>query len=208
MKKTFASQKSFFVIGLTGSIGMGKTTAAKILKGLGLSVFDADKAVHALMRKGGKAVKPIATLFPEAVESGAIQRRKLGHAVFQDPGRLKKLEKILHPLVRGDERAFLARARRRGGAAVLEIPLLFETGAEKLCDVVFCVTAPRAVQRERVLKRRGMTPSKFEAILKRQMPDKEKRKRADVVIDTSKGLAPTRRKIEKIVKKLQEKKHA
>ncbi|MDD5585831.1 MAG: dephospho-CoA kinase [Alphaproteobacteria bacterium] len=199
--------KKLMVLGLTGSIGMGKSTAANILRGFGLSVYSADAAVHALLKRGGKAVKPVARLFPGTLKKGAIDRDLLGRTVFAAPGKLRRLEQILHPLARAAERSFLAKARKEGArAAVLEIPLLFETKAEKRCGATLCVTATKAVQKRRVMKRPGMTAAKFRAILKQQMPDREKRRRADYVINTAKGQAATRRALARIWKILQESK--
>ncbi len=173
------------VLGLTGSIGMGKTTAARALRRLGVPVHDADAAVHRLMRRGGAAVRAVEAAFPGVSEAGAVDRKRLGARVFQDPPALRRLEAILHPLVRRSSRAFLRRAARGGLAvAVLDIPLLFETGGEAHCDAVMVVSAPEFVQRARVLARPGMTPARLEAILARQLPDREKRARADFIIDT------------------------
>ena len=196
------------ILGLTGGIGMGKSTAAKILRGFGLPVHNSDDAVHALLKKGGKAVKLVAKLFPDAHKGGAIDRKIVGRAVFKDPRKLKKLEKILHPLVREAEGEFARRARaKKIPAIVLEIPLLFETGAERRCDATLCVTAPKAVQKARVMKRPNMTPARFKAILARQMPDDEKRKRADYVIRTDKGPADAKRHLMVVLNKLLLKKH-
>lgn len=177
------------ILGLTGSVGMGKTTAARMLRRLGIPVHDADAEVHRLLGPGGAAVAPVARAFPDSrAANGAINRAALGRTVFADPGALKRLEKILHPLVRKAERTFLARARRqRQALVVLDIPLLFETGGEKRCDGVIVVSAPKAIQHARVLARRGMTREKLAGIEARQMPDAEKRRRADIVIDTSLG---------------------
>lgn len=189
------------ILGLTGSIGMGKSTAAAILRARGFPVYSADDAVHALLKKGGKAVKPVARLLPTSLKRGAIDRKHLGLAVFDQPRKLRQLEKILHPLIRRTERAFLAKARKdKARAAILEIPLLYETGGEKRCDYTFCVTAPRALQRARVLARPNMTPAKFKAILARQMPDAEKRKYADFIIPTGKGLAATAHHLDKALR--------
>ncbi len=197
--------QSPFIIGLTGSIGMGKSTAARILKSFGFPVHSADKAAHESIKRGGKAVDAVAKLFPEALRRGAIDRAIVGRAVFDKPPLLKKLEKILHPHVRTAERAFLAEARRKKAkVAVLEIPLLFETKAEKRCDTVLCVTAPRDVQQARVMKRPGMTKARYRAILSQQMPDGEKRRRADFVVHTDKGLADTRRQLAKIAKRIKD----
>jgi dephospho-CoA kinase len=194
-------RKNFLVIGLTGGIGMGKSAVAKLLRGMGFPVYHADRAVHGLLRKGGKAVKPVARLFPEALRRGAIDRAVLGPIVFNRPAKLKKLERILHPLVREEEKIFLAKARKaKARAAILEIPLLFETKGEKRCDAVLCVTAPKAVQKARVLARPGMTEAKFRAIVSRQMPDKEKRAKADYVIDTGTDVAATRKQLRRAVK--------
>jgi len=194
------------IIGLTGSIGMGKSTASKILKSFGLPIHSADKAVHEALRRGGAGVKPVANLFPEALKRGAIDRRLLGQRVFASPAKLRKLEKILHPLVEKSSRRFLAEAKRKKTkAAVLEIPLLFETKAEKRCDVTICMTAPKKIQKERVMKRPGMTEARLYAILKQQMPDTEKRRRADYAVNTGKGLADTRKQLKRIWKAIQEK---
>ena len=187
------------IIGLTGSIGMGKSTAAKIFRGFGLPVYNADQAVHALLAKGGKGVKPVARLFPDTLRNGAIDRRALGHQVFTSPAKLRRLENILHPLVQQAERAFVNKARQKKvKAGVLEIPLLFETKANRRCDVTICVTAPQAVQKERVMRRPDMTAAKFRAILKLQMPDREKRRRADHIISTAKSTADTRRQLTRL----------
>jgi dephospho-CoA kinase len=191
------------IIGLTGGIGMGKSTAAKILRDLGLPVHNADDAVHALLRKGGKAVKPVAKYFPESFKGGAIDRKILGKLVFNNSRKLKQLEKILHPLVHKSEADFLRKVRKRKiPAAILEIPLLFETGAEKRCDFTICVMAPKPVQKARVMKRPGMTPERFKAILSRQMPDSEKQKRADLVVQTGKGIADTKKRFIYILSEL------
>lgn len=188
------------IIGLTGGIGMGKSTAAAILKNFGLPVHNADGAVHALLQKGGKAVKPVAKIFPGAFKNNAIDRTVLGKMVFGKPAQLKKLEKILHPLVQQAERDFVRLAKRDGLAAVvLEIPLLFETGAEKRCDITICVSAPMAVQKARVLKRKGMTGARFKAILARQMPNAEKRRHADFVVGTGISRANTKCQLKSIL---------
>lgn len=191
------------VIGLTGGIGMGKSAAAKIFRNFGLPVYNADHAVHAMLKKGGKAVKPVAKIFPEAFLHGVIDRKKLGRIVFGHKAKLKKLEKILHPLVRKEENKFLAKARtRKKPAAVLEIPLLFETGGNKRCDVTICVTAPKSVQGTRVMQRPGMSKEKFKAIQALQMPDGKKRKLADYVVNTGGSIAATRKQLAEIVKGL------
>lgn len=188
------------VLGLTGSIGMGKTVAAEVFRGLGVPVFDADGAVHDFLRVGGRAVAPVGRAFPGALLDGAIDRKKLGDFVFGDDEALDKLESILHPLVREQENAFLSQASKEGFAVVvLEIPLLFETGAERLCDGVVVVSAPTEVQEARVLKRPGMTAEKLAAIRARQMSGKEKKARADFIIDTSRPREENLRVIENIV---------
>jgi dephospho-CoA kinase len=186
--------------GLTGSIGMGKSTAARAFRRLGVPVFDADAAVHALQAKGGRAVRPIGAAFPGTVTGGAVDREALRRAVLGDPAALKRLEAIVHPLVRAEQRRFLARWRGRGARlVVLDIPLLFETRRpSREFDAVIVVSAPAAVQRARVLARRGMTESRLDAILARQMPDAEKRRRATHVIRT--GLS--RRHAEAAVRRL------
>jgi dephospho-CoA kinase len=188
------------IIGLTGSIGMGKSTAAKIFESLDVPVHVADDAVHALLKKNGRAVPAIKKLFPDVVVKGAVDRKKLGAHVFHNAKALKKLEAILHPLIRKDRAAFIAAAKKKKAkAAVLDIPLLFEAGIDRECDITICVTAPYKVQKERVMARPDMTPEKFRAILKQQMPDKEKRRRADYVVQTGKGLAHTRSHLKKIL---------
>ncbi len=188
------------VLGLTGSIGMGKTTAAQMLRRMGLPLHDADLAVHRLLAKGGAAVAAIEVAFPGVVAYGAVDRERLGAQVFEDRAALKRLEGILHPAVRRTTRAFLGRQVRAGRSlVVLDIPLLFETGAETLCDAVVVVTAPPFVQRARVMARRGMTPARFQAILAKQMPDREKRRRANFVVNTGLSKAATLRQLRAIV---------
>jgi len=192
--------QGMLVIGLTGGIGMGKSTAAKILGDMGLPIYVADAVVHQLLKKGGKGVKPVAKMFPETFTRGAIDRPTLSRMVFSDPTRLTRLEKILHPMVRDAELAFLTKARaKKAGAAILEIPLLFETKGQKRCDFTICVTAPKAVQKARVIQRPAMNIAKFNAILRRQMPDKQKRKLADYVVQTGTSYAHTRHQLEKVL---------
>lgn len=191
------------VFGLTGSIGMGKSTAANLFRRLGIPVHDADAAVHRLFRAGGAAVAPISRRFPEAVRGGAVDRETLGKLVFGDAAALKDLEAIVHPLVRCERDRFLAAQRRnRRKAAVLDVPLLFETGGETVCDYVFVVSAPAFLQRQRVLARPGMTECRLSSILQKQMPDREKRLRADFVLPTGLGRAVTTRAIKKILYRL------
>ena len=178
------------VLGLTGSIGMGKTTVASALKSAGAAVYDADAAVHRLLAPGGGAVEPVLARFPDAGSgegaARAVDRGALGAHVFADAEALAELEAILHPLVRAGERHFLGASQRRGcRLAVLDVPLLFETGGEARCDATLVVSAPAFVQRARVLGRARMSEERLAAILARQMPDTEKRRRADFVIRTS-----------------------
>jgi dephospho-CoA kinase len=171
------------IIGLTGGIGMGKSTASAIFRRHRVPIFDADQAVHALQAVGGRAVRPIEAAFPGTTRGGAVDREALRRAVLGNPIALKQLERIVHPLVRDAEKRFLATARRAGKPlVVLDIPLLLETGGEKRVDKVVVVSAPAAVQAARVMRRPGMTRERLAAIRARQMPDAEKRKRADVVI--------------------------
>lgn len=209
MKKGKHKVRRMPVIGLTGGIGMGKSTAAGILRALGLPVYHADRAVHELLRKGGKAVEPVARLFPAALRYGAIDRKRLGPMVFGAPGELRKLEKILHPLVRRMENEFLRKARKEKAlAAVLEIPLLFETGGHKRCDYVICVTAPKAVQKTRVLHRRGMTEEKFKSICARQIADDKKRALADFVVNTGGSRAMTESQLKRALEFILGSEHA
>lgn len=178
------------ILGLTGSIGMGKSTTAKMFEAQGAPVYDSDAAVHALYSVGGAAVGPVEAAFPGVVVDGAIDRAKLSAQVVGDPEALEKLEAIVHPLVGAHRIGFFEKAQAEGhGIVVLDVPLLYETGGQKNVHKVVVVSAPAEVQRERVLARPGMTAEKFEAILARQLPDAEKRGRADFVIDTGKGLA-------------------
>lgn len=188
------------VLGLTGSIGMGKTTAAAVLRRLGVPVHDADAAVHRLLARGGRAAAAVAAAFPEAVREGAVDRKALGRAVFADAAALRRLEAILHPLVRAAERRFLGRQRAaRARLVVLDVPLLFETGGERRCDATLVVSAPPFVQAARVLRRPGMTPATFAAIAARQMPDREKRRRADFTLPTGLGRRESLRGLRRIV---------
>ena len=180
------------VLGLTGSIAMGKSTAAAMLRRMGVWVHDADRIVHALLGRRGAVTEEIAKAFPGVVRNGIVDRAALGAIVFKDRAKLARLESILHPLVRTQERAFLARARaRRRRLVVLDIPLLFETGADLRCERVMVVSAPRLVQVARALERKGMTRARIAAIEARQVPDAIKRRRADHVIPTGLGRRPT-----------------
>ena len=189
------------VVGLTGSIGMGKSTVAARLRALGIGVCDADAEVHRLYE--GPAVAAIAAAFPGTTAGGKVDRQKLGLAVLDKPDEIKRLEAIVHPLVVAAEREFLRRAAAKGAAlAVLEIPLLLETGGEARVDVVVVCSAPAEAQRERVMQRFAMSPEKLEQILARQMPDAEKRKRADFVVETGGTFAETEAQVDKIVESL------
>lgn len=183
---------------------MGKSTAAAMLRRLGVSLFDADAAVHRLLAPGGAAVQAVADLFPGVLtRAGGIDRALLGQCVFANKAALASLERILHPLVRAEEKRFLGRVRsRRQPLAVLDIPLLFETGGQRRCDYVLVVSAPPLIQRQRVLRRPGMTEIRFAAILGQQMPDSEKRRRADFVVPTGLGRNPTLRRLSVIVRLL------
>ncbi len=187
-----------FVLGLTGSVGMGKSATAKFFAEEGTPVHDADAAVHRLYE--GEATPLIEAAFPGTTIGNKVDRDKLAKRVLGDPSAIEKLEGIVHPLVRSAEERFLSEAERRGaGVAVLDIPLLFETGGDKRCDAVVVVSAPVEMQRERVLARPGMTEQKFATILAKQMPDSEKRKRADFVVDTSRGFDAARAQVRDIL---------
>lgn len=186
-------------IGLTGSIGMGKSTALKIFAELGAAVWDADDAVHRMYGAGGAAVAPIEAAFEGVVKDGVVDRRALAKIVLNDPEKLKALEAIVHPLVGQDQGLFLAEATASGApAVVLDIPLLFENGSQGFFDAVVVVSAPAAVQRERVLARPGMTEEKFNAILAQQTPDAEKRAGADYVISSDQPLEDMARDIRRV----------
>jgi len=188
------------VLGLTGSIGMGKSTTTAMFADEGAVVWNADDAVHALYAQGGAAVGPVGDSFPGVIVDGAIDRARLARALGQDEAAFRRLETIVHPLVAQGRLADLGAARARGvKLAVLDIPLLFETGGDRGVDAVVVVTAPAEVQARRVLSRPGMTRDRFEAIVARQMPDAEKRRRADFVIDTSQGLDVARDRVREIV---------
>lgn len=194
------------VIALTGSIGMGKSSAASMLRRMGLPVHDSDATVRRLLGAGGKAVEAVAEAFPQARAGGQIDRKILGDLVFKNKTSLKRLEAILHPLVRKSRDAFLRRAMRdHAPLAILDIPLLYESGADAAVDAVIVVSAPPLIQRERVLARAGMDEKKFRAILERQMPDTEKRSRADYIVDTGSSFAETERQLEKALKAIRRK---
>ena len=189
------------VAGLTGSIAMGKSEIAKIFASRGIPVFDSDAAVHALYQNGGGAVTAVESIAPAAVVKGSVDRQKLAAMVQSNPALLAKIENMVHPLVRELRRLFLASAKAQGAdVAVLDIPLLFETGREK--DVVIVVSANEQLQRERALKRPDMTPEKLDFILSRQLPDPQKRTRADYVIDTSVSFEETAHAVEQLIAEL------
>ena len=190
-----------FILGLTGSIGMGKTTTAQLFAEEGVPVHDSDAAVHRLYEGG--AVAAIEQAFPGTTSDGKVDRQKLGATVVSDAAALKRLEEIVHPLVRQSETRFLEQARARGEKIVLlDIPLLYETGGEQRVNAVVVVTAPSDMQRKRVLTRPGMTPEKLDALLAKQMPDAEKRRRADFIVDSGNGLESAREQVRNILRKI------
>lgn len=187
-----------FILGLTGSLGMGKSTTAKFFAEEGVPVHDADAVVHRLYE--GEAVAPIEAAFPGSTRGGKVDRAKLGERVLGDPAALKKLEAIVHPLVAAARERFLAEAARSGAeVAVLDIPLLYETGGEARCDAVVVVTAPAEMQRARVFERPGMSEEKLAAITAKQLPDAQKRARADFIVDSGQGFAAARQQVREIL---------
>ncbi len=189
------------VLGLTGSLGMGKTTTSAFFAEEGVPVHDADAAVHRLY--AGEAAALIEAAFPGTTAGGVVDRDKLARRVLGDADALERLESIVHPLVRREEERFLAAAEAAGAAvAVLDIPLLFETGGERRCDAIVVVSAPPEVQRSRAMQREGMTEEKFRAIIAKQIPDSEKRRRADFVVDTSHGFNSARTQVRAILQKV------
>jgi dephospho-CoA kinase len=191
------------LIGLTGSIGMGKSTTAKLFAEEGVPIYDADAAVHALYAIGGAAVEPVEAIFPGVVVDGAIDRERLSAKVLGNPEAMKRLEQIVHPLVAKSRLDFLKGAEQAcADLVILDIPLLFETGGEKHLDSIIVVSAPADLQRQRVLERPGMTEAKLDSILARQTPDADKRARADFVIDTSAGLDHARAQVRAVLAKL------
>jgi dephospho-CoA kinase len=189
------------ILGLTGSIGMGKSTTAKLFAEEGVPVHDADAAVHALYE--GAAVAPVETAFPGTTRDGRVDRALLAKAVVGDADAMKRLEAIVHPLVAQARDGFLSESRKAGApVVVLDIPLLFETGGEKLVDAVVVVSAAPEIQRDRVMARPGMTAEKFEALLAKQMPDAEKRRRADYIVDSGHGIESARAQVREILAKV------
>ncbi|MFC5371998.1 dephospho-CoA kinase [Brevundimonas faecalis] len=188
------------ILGLTGSIGMGKSTTSRMFADEGALVWDADAAVHRLYGRSGAAVEPLGEAFPGVVVDGVVDRTRLAEALGRDEDAFKRLERIVHPLVAQDRAEDLAAARAEGvRLAVLDIPLLFETGGDAFVDAVVVVTADPEVQAARVLARPGMTRERFEAILDRQTPDAEKRRRADFLVDTGRGLDAAREQVRRIM---------
>ena len=188
-----------FILGLTGSLGMGKSATAKMFAEDGVPVHDADAAVHRLY--DGEAVAAVEAAFPGTMSGGKVDRARLGQRVLGDADAMKRLEQIVHPLVREAEERFLAQAQASGAkVAVLDIPLLYETEGDKRCDAVVVVSAPADVQRARAFERPGMSEEKFKAILEKQMPDADKRARADFVVDTSRGFDGARAQVRDILK--------
>lgn len=198
------------VLGLTGSIGMGKSGAAQMLRKLGVPTHDSDRAVHRALNPRGEAFEEVAVTFRDAWDpkKRIIDRKKLGEIVFNDAEKRKMLESILHPVAKKSQEHFIRAMRRQGKKIVaLEIPLLFETGAENRLDFTVCVTAPAAIQRRRVLSRKNMTMEKFEKILESQMPDAQKRVRSDFVVQTGMGYAYTYKELQNILRKIKGKRH-
>lgn len=191
------------MIGLTGSIGMGKSTTAAMFREAGIPVYDADAAVHALYDVGGAAVGPVGEAFPGVVKDGRVDREALRQRVLGKPDELKRLNAIVHPLV-GQHRGGFFKDVEASGAdmVILDIPLLYETGGDRNMDAVIVVSAPAEMQRARVLEREGMSPERLEAILAQQTPDAEKRARADYVVDTGQGLEHARAQVAAIIAKL------
>jgi dephospho-CoA kinase len=188
-----------FILGLTGSLGMGKSTTAGFFAEAGVPVHDADAVVHRLYE--GEAVAAIAAAFPGTTTNGKVDRAKLAARVLDEPDALQRLEAIVHPLVRAAEARFLADARARGAEVVLlDIPLLLETASDQRVDAIVVASAPSAVQQQRVLERPGMTQEKFDALLARQIPDSEKRRRGDFVVDTSRGFDAARAQVREILR--------
>lgn len=192
------------IIGLTGSIGMGKSVTAILFRRLAIAVHDSDAAVHLALSPGGSAFADVVKVFPSVWDKkqNLIDRPALGKIIFSDPEKRRKLEAIVHPHVRASQRHFIRSAKLRGDKiVVLDIPLLFETGAQDRCDFVICVTAPQFLQRQRVLRRKGMSEERFKNILKNQISDWEKRKRSDIVVQTGLGRAQTLQQLRKAIKR-------
>ncbi|QHQ36594.1 dephospho-CoA kinase [Algicella marina] len=195
-----------FRLGLTGSIGMGKSTTANFFREAGVPVWDADATVHALYGPGGKGTAAIADILPGAITAKGVDRKILRKAFLSDETLPARIESVIHPLVAEHRAAFLTASD--APLVLLDIPLLFETGGEQACDGILVVTAPPSVQRQRVLDREGMTEDAFRKILARQTPDADKRRRADFIIDTSQGLEPARDAVHSIIEALTKETHA
>jgi dephospho-CoA kinase len=192
------ARNSMRVLGLTGSIGMGKSTTAKLFAEAGVPVYDADATVHLIYE--GEAAPAIEAAFPGTTVGGKVDRTKLSAQIVHDPAAIRRLEQVVHPMLRAYHQKFLEDAERSGApVAVMDVPLLFETGGEKRVDAVVVVTTDPEIQRQRILARDNMTDEKLDAILARQLPDSEKRKRADFLVDTSHGLDPVRARIREIL---------
>jgi dephospho-CoA kinase len=186
------------ILGLTGSIGMGKSTTAKLFAEAGVPVYDADATVHRIYE--GEAAPAIEAAFPGTTVNGKVDRARLSERVMHNPAAIRRLEQIVHPMLRSHHQKFLEEAEKSGApVALVDVPLLYETGGETRVDAVIVVTTSREIQRERILARENMTGEKLDAILARQLPDAEKRKRADFVVDTSHGLDPVRSRIRDIL---------
>jgi dephospho-CoA kinase len=191
------------VLGLTGGMGMGKSTAAAAFRRAHIPVFDADATVHQLQARGGRAVRAIGAAFPGTVRDGSVDRVALRKAVLGKPDALARLERILHPMVEQEERAFVGRDRRRGSRlVVLDIPLLFETGGDRRVDRIVVVSAPRAVQMHRIRSRRSMNAADIAAVIARQMPDAEKRLRADVIVRTGLSRHHSQKTLRRLIKEV------
>lgn len=194
------------IIGLTGSIGMGKSTTAAMFRDAGIPVYDADAAVHAAYDVGGVAVGPVGEAFPGTVRDGRVDREALRNAVLGKPEAMAKLNSIVHPLIGASRaKAFAAATAAAADMIILDVPLIYETGGEKNMDAVIVVSAPAEMQRDRVLAREGMSPERLDAILAQQLPDAEKRRRADYVIDTGQGLEVAREQVRAVIAQLRAK---
>ncbi|WP_417320829.1 dephospho-CoA kinase [Emcibacter sp.] len=207
--KKIKNSGSVIIVGLTGSIGMGKSETARMFSSFGIPVFDSDAEVHRLMGPGGEAVPLVEQSFPGVSGEQGIDRKKLGARVFGDDKALKKLEKILHPLVARGREKFIRRMRQKGHhIVVVDVPLLFETGSEKQVDYTVVVSAPEFIQKSRVMARPGMTEDRLQAVLGKQMPDREKRRRADFVVQSGLGKRHARAQVKDIIRLLEEEIHA
>lgn len=191
------------IVALTGSIGMGKSATARLFAEAGIPVFDSDACVHELYAAGGAAVAPVEDAFPGVVREGSIDREMLARRLREDETGFERLEAIVHPLVAASRNAFLEAADKAGqNMVLLDIPLLFETGGDKLADIIVVVSAPDYVRRERVLQRPGMTPEKLDSIIARQIPDSIKRSKADYVITTADGIEDARRQVDDVIRRI------